>query len=154
MSTTTANPKLRDPDEAPTAAVVIWDGQCNFCRAQVERLRHFDSKERLSYLSLHDIRVSARYPELSFEQLMAQLWVVTPDRRMFGGADAFRYLSRYLPRLWWLAPIMHIPFAMPLWRYLYRIIAERRYRIAGKNCDGGTCQLHARPSAAAKHHAK
>ena len=141
---------LRDPADEPSAAVVIWDGQCNFCRSQVERLSRFDSGERLAFISLHDPRVAERYPSLSYEQMMAQMWVVTPNQQMFGGADAFRFLSRYLPRLWWLAPVMHIPLAMPLWRYLYRVIANRRYRLAGKDCEGGTCQLHAgRPSVAA-----
>ncbi len=147
---------LPDPDENPEGAVVIWDGKCNFCRAQVERLRSFDRGNRLTYLSLHDPRVAERYPELTYEQLMDQMWVVTSDHQRFGGADAIRYLSRYLPLLWWLAPVMHIPFAMPLWRFLYRVIANRRYRLAGTNCDGGTCDLHGkpRPAAAAKYQAK
>lgn len=145
---------LRDPEENPGSAVVIWDGKCNFCRAQVERLRAFDTGGRLTYLSLHDARVAERYPELSYEQLMEQMWVVTPDHRRYGGADAVRFLSRLLPRLWWLAPAMHLPLAMPIWRYLYKVFANRRYRLAGE-CDGGTCSLHAHPSApAAKHHPK
>ena len=98
---------------------------------------------RLAYISLHDPRVTERYPELSYEQLMAQIWVITPDHQSFGGADAIRFLSRYLPRLWWIAPVMHMPFAMPLWRYLYRVIANQRYRLAGESCESGTCSLHA-----------
>ena len=146
---------LVDPDENPGAAVVIWDGRCNFCRTQVERIQAFDPRSRLTYISLHDPRVAERYPELSYDQLMAQIWVVTPDGQRFGGADAIRFLSRYLPGLWWIAPVMHLPFAMPLWRYLYRVIANRRYRLAGENCDGGTCSLHAKAvSTAAKPHAK
>ncbi len=146
---------LPDPDENPGVAVIIWDGKCNFCRTQVERLQAFDSGGRLSYISLHDPRVTERYPELTHDQLMEQMWVITPNHRRYGGADAVRFLSRYLPRLWWISPVMHLPFAMPLWRYLYRAFANRRYRIAGENCDGGTCSLHNRaPTATAKSHAK
>lgn len=148
MPQSTERRPLRDPDENPSAVVVIWDGKCNFCRAQVERLQAFDGGNRLAYISLHDCRVAARYPELSYDQLMEQMWVVTPDHQRFGGADAVRYLSRYLPRLWWLAPLMHLPFAMPLWRYIYNAFANRRYRLAGENCDGGTCALHVKSSAA------
>ncbi len=135
---------LPDPDQHPDRDVVIWDGQCNFCRSQVERLRAFDRRDQLSYLSLHDPRVSQRYPDLSHQQLMDQLWLVTGDGRKYGGADAGRYLSRKLRTLWWLAPLLHIPLSMPLWRSLYAKIAQRRYRIAGKSCDpDGTCHLHA-----------
>ena len=99
--------ELPDPKSLPGVPVVIWDGQCNFCRTQVQRLRWFAGSERLSYLSLHDARVQELCPELSFEQLMEQLWLVTPDGAKYGGADAGRYLSRILPRLWWLMPLLH-----------------------------------------------
>lgn len=133
---------LIDPDSKPGCDVVIWDGECNFCRSQVERLTWWDGGNRLTYLSLHDSRVKERYPELSHEELMKQLWVVTPDGRKFGGADAIRYLSCRLPRLWIFAPLMHIPFTQPLWRGLYGIVARRRYKIAGHSCESGTCDLH------------
>ena len=134
---------LPDPDQHPNVDVVIWDGKCRFCRRQVDRLRWFAPGATLGYLSLHDPRVAERYPDLSYQQLMDQLWLVTLDGRRYGGADAARYLSRKLPRLWWLMPLLHVPFAMPLWRWLYRQVARQRYRIAGVECDdGGTCHLH------------
>ncbi len=135
---------LPDPDVIPLSIVVIWDGDCSFCRKQVEKLQAFDGKNRLSYISLHDPRVATRFPDITYEQMMEQLWIVCPDNRRFGGADALRYLSRKLPRLWWSAPLFHFPGTMPLWRWLYRQVAQRRYRIAGKECESGTCQLHVR----------
>ncbi len=133
---------LPDPADQPGSDIVIWDGKCNFCRSQVERLRWLDSG-RLAYLSLHDERVSQLCPNLSYQQLMDQLWVVTTTGEQFGGADAGRYLSRKLPKLWWLMPWLHIPFSMPLWRWLYARIAERRYKLAGHACDeNGSCHLH------------
>lgn len=137
--------RLPDPTDNPEKDIVIWDGKCNFCLKQVQRLRTFAGPHRLAYLSLHDPRVSELCPNLSFDQLMEQMWVLTLNGEQYGGADAGRYLSRKLPLLWWLAPLLHIPFSMPLWRWLYRIIANRRYAIAGKNCDeAGTCHLHQR----------
>lgn len=133
---------LPDPSEKPNCDIVIWDGKCNFCRNQVDRLRRLDS-DRLAYLSLHDERIASLCPDLSFEQLMEQMWVVTPNGEKFGGADAGKYLSGQLPWLIWLWPIMRIPFSMPLWRWIYRKIAASRYKIAGRNCDpDGTCHLH------------
>ena len=135
---------LPDPLTAPGRDVVIWDGKCNFCRSQVERLRRLDS-DKLSYLSLHDGRVAEIAPGLTHQQMMEQLWVVTTGGESYGGADAGRYLSRKLPKLWWLMPWLHIPFSMPGWRWLYKLVAARRYRVAGERCDeGGTCELHQR----------
>ena len=133
---------LPEPQSPPTRDVVIWDGKCNFCRSQVERLRKLDS-DKLAYLSLHDPRTQQICPNLDQQALLEQMWVISTNGMQYGGADAGRYLSRKLPKLWWLMPIMHIPFTMPLWRYIYRVIANRRYRLAGKDCDeDGTCHLH------------
>ena len=109
------------------------------------RLRRLDWSRRLSFLDLHDPRVAKRYPDLSYDQLMAEMWVVTSQGTRYGGADALRYLSRRLPTLWPIAPIMHVPFSRWFWRWAYRWVAHRRYLLAGKNCEGGTCSLHARP---------
>lgn len=142
MLKTTTQITLPDPAQMPSSDIVIWDGQCNFCKSQVERLASWDSG-KLSYLSLHDSRVAEIVPDLTQEQLLEQMWVVKSDRSAkYGGADAGRYLSRHLPKLWWLFPVLHIPFSMPLWRWMYRQIAKRRYRISGKNCDSGTCRIH------------
>ncbi len=157
----TAEPQLPDPDYAPLADVVVWDGQCAFCLSQVLRLRRFDWWHQLTFVSLHDPRVAELLPDLTFQQLMDQMWVATraplatklgSDGPMgvqsacvakYGGADAARYLSRKLPSLWWLAPLLHLPFSMPLWRYVYRVIAQRRYRISGVTCDTeGACDVH------------
>ncbi len=141
--------KLPDPGDYPNAPIVIWDGECRFCLQQIERLRLFQGKSPLAYISLHDPRVARDFPQLSHEQLMEQMWVVsrqpnTGKHQAYGGADAIRFLSRYLPRLWFIAPVMHLPGCMPIWRWMYAKVAERRYAIAGKNCESGTCQLHVR----------
>ncbi len=134
--------ELPAPSPSQQQDVVIWDGRCRFCYAQVRRLKWFDGG-RLAFLSLHDPLTATLVPSLSFDDLMKEMWVVTPAGAQYGGADAIRYLSRRLPRLWFAAPLLHFPFSMPLWRGLYRWVAKRRYAIAGKHCDeDGTCHLH------------
>jgi predicted DCC family thiol-disulfide oxidoreductase YuxK len=134
---------LPSPDERPDADVVIYDGHCRICTGQIRRLARWDWGGRLSYLSLHDHRVVERYPDLTHDALMKEMYVVDLAGRRHAGALAIRYLSHRLPTLWWLAPILHLPGTLPLWNWLYRQIANRRYRF-GKvaDCDGGTCHLH------------
>ena len=135
--------QLPTPDQRPDADIVIYDGDCRFCTAQVKRLHAWDRRGRLAFLSLHDPEVGRRFPNLTHEQLMEEMFVVDPQGRQYGGAAAFRYLSRRLPRLWVLAPLMHIPFSLPLWQWGYRQVAKRRYRW-GKNqqCDNDACKVH------------
>ncbi|TWU44022.1 hypothetical protein Q31b_15570 [Novipirellula aureliae] len=133
---------LPDPDSATGSDVVIYDGECNFCRSQVKNLRRLDRiGPRLSFLSLHDERVAKRYPELSKVDLMRQMYVIDSRGTPHGGADAVRYLSRRLPLLWVVAPLLHTPGTAGLWRWLYRQVAKRRYQLAGKSCDNGSCRI-------------
>lgn len=136
-------PDLTDPDTLSDSDVVIYDGECNFCRQQVTNLRRLDCcGNRLSFISLHDRRVAERYPDLTHEQLMEQMYVIDRAERRHGGADAVRYLSRRLPLLWVAAPILHIPGTARLWRWIYSQVAKRRYKLAGKSCENDVCNVH------------
>jgi predicted DCC family thiol-disulfide oxidoreductase YuxK len=133
---------LPSPAELPQADVVIYDGECQFCQKQVARLHAWDGRGRLAFLSLHDPLTRQYCPNLSHEQLLEQMYVVDPQGRQYGGAAAFRYLSLRLPRLWPLAPLMYIPFSLPVWQWLYRQVAVRRYRWNKTECENGTCRIH------------
>jgi len=134
---------LPDPDSLTDADVVIYDGQCKFCQGQVNSLRRFDlGGQRLGFLSLHDPRVAQRYPDLSHQQLMDQMYVIDGKGNQHGGADAVRYLSRRLPLLWMAAPILHLPGSARLWRWMYGQVAKHRYKLAGKSCENDACSVH------------
>ena len=130
--------------ELPDAPVVIYDGHCKFCTGQVKNLARWDGKGRIAFISLHEPEVARRWPDLTHEMLMDQMYLVDPQGNRYGGAAAFRYLSRKLPKLWILAPVMHIPFTLPIWQFFYRQVAKRRY-LMGKTaeaCDDGGCKVH------------
>src|SRR5436190_14335030 len=136
---------LPAPADNPAADIVIYDGQCKFCTAQIKRLARWDSSRRLTFLSLHDPQVSKLLPDVSYDQLMHEMYLVDRSGNRYLGADAFRYLTTRLPRLYPLAPLMHLPFLLPLWHWCYRQIAKRRYWIMGKSgteCDDEVCRLH------------
>jgi predicted DCC family thiol-disulfide oxidoreductase YuxK len=141
----TSDVHLPTPAENPDADIVIFDGHCKFCTAQVKKLARWDkSGRRLAFLSLHDPEVARRFPDMTYEQLMEQIYVVDGHGHRLAGANAFRYLTTKLPRLYWLAPLMHIPFTGPFWHWGYRQVAKRRYWL-GKTpeaCDDGTCRMH------------
>ena len=145
---------LPSPRDFPNADVVIYDGHCNFCIAQVRNLRRFDRKNRLSFISLHDSFVAEHFSELTYDQMMDRMYLVPASDQgehqyselRLGGADAIRYLTRRLPLLWIFAPLLHCPFSMPVWRWGYGFVAKHRYKLAGKRgveCDeNGSCELH------------
>lgn len=137
--------ELPTPAERPDADVMIYDGECRFCTAGAKRIAKWDRGGRVAFLSLHDPEVYTRYPDLTHDQLMKEMFIVDRQGNRHAGASAFRYLTRRLPRLWPLAPLMHLPFSLPLWKWGYRQVAKRRYKIAGKSghgCDGDACSIH------------
>jgi predicted DCC family thiol-disulfide oxidoreductase YuxK len=136
---------LPSPAENASADIVIYDGHCKFCTSSVQKLASWDTKShKLVFLSLHDPEVQSRFPQLTYDQLMKEMYLVDRQGSIHRGAEAFRYLTTRLPRLYPLAPLLHIPFSLPLWRWAYRQIARRRYRIMGKTheCDGDACRIH------------
>ena len=143
-SVATSSGHLPTPDERPEADVVIYDGKCKICTSQVSKLPWWDCQGRLAYLSLHDPEVYRRFPDLKYERLMKEMVIVDRHGRRHWGVAAIRYLSRRLRRLWWAAPVLNFPFSLPLWKFLYRQIANRRYRFGKTSgeCEDGTCSLH------------
>ncbi len=139
-----SNPQtLPTPVERPEAAVVIYDGHCKFCSAQVRRLARWDHRGHLAFLSFHEEQFANRYPDLSHDDLMREMHVVDQAGNVYRGAVAFRWLTRRLPRLWLIAPLLHVPLSLPIWQWLYRQIAKRRYRLGRTDsCDNGTCRIH------------
>jgi predicted DCC family thiol-disulfide oxidoreductase YuxK len=147
MATATAppstEPPLPIPAERPDADVVIFDGDCRICTAQVRKLPWWDCQRKLAYLSLHDPEVARRWPDLPHDRLMQEMVIIDGGGNRHWGAAAIRYLSRRLRRLWWAAPVLHFPGSMLLWRPLYRWIARNRYRLSGGSaCDDSACAVH------------
>lgn len=124
----------------PGHDTVLYDGQCRFCRSQIALLRRLDLAGCLGFTSLHDPSVAADYPELSRDDLLSQMYVVSRSGEARGGAEAVRYLSRRLPLLWPAAVLLHVPGSLPLWKSLYAFVARNRMKIAGR-CDDGTCRI-------------
>ena len=127
----------------PESDVVIYDGNCSICRSQSQRLARLDGRDRLSFISLHDSDVTLRWPDLTREALMQEVCVIDRNGSRHRGAAALKYLSRRLPALWWLAPLMHLPFAMPILKRAYAWFAQRRYRFSASDCESDACELRA-----------
>ncbi|MCA9235425.1 MAG: DUF393 domain-containing protein [Planctomycetales bacterium] len=133
---------LPTPAQRPAADVVLYDGACGICTAQVSKLPWWDCQGKLAYLSLHDPEVQQRWPDISLERLHEEMCIVDGQGRRHWGPYAIRYLTKRLRRLWWAMPALYFPGSMLVWKPLYRWIARNRYRLSGTDCPDGACSIH------------
>jgi predicted DCC family thiol-disulfide oxidoreductase YuxK len=133
--------------------VALYDGHCRICTAGARRLSVLARPGTVELRDFQEPGVLAAFPSLTLEQCMQALQLVTPEGRVFAGAEAVvRILTRrrilgapawlyYLPGVRWVCDAA------------YAWIARNRYRLSGAEaCDDAGCAVH-RPPATVQSHA-
>ena len=118
----------------PTAGWVCYDGDCALCLRWLRRVKRPLLRHGFGFAPLQTGWVKARL-NLSEAELLREMRLLLPDRRVIGGADAAVVLMQHV---WWLWPLWlasYIPGAMPIIRATYRHIARNRH------CTSGACEI-------------
>ena len=119
--------RRREATSARGRAILLYDGQCGFCLESVKRLRVLDLFGWVDPLNMHtQPDLTALHPALTPERCRSEMVLVEPNGRLSGGFDAFARLTRCLPLLWPLAPLVVVPGMPWLGRRVYRWIATHR----------------------------
>ena len=130
----------------PGKHVVLYDGHCKFCTAQSRRLLRWARSDALELADFQDPRVLTRFPGISHEACMNAMHLVTPDGRVFRGAEAIVQALATRRLFAWIAPVYYLPGLRQLFNTLYAFLAANRYRFWGKtipsDCDNGVCRIH------------
>jgi predicted DCC family thiol-disulfide oxidoreductase YuxK len=105
--------------------VLIYDGDCGFCRYWLARLRRRVG-ERMEYLPFQDPQIPVRFPHLSISRLKESVHVVAVDGTLYKGARAvFEALAlggMKLP----IRAYRWVPGGALLSEAAYRFVARRR----------------------------
>lgn len=113
---------------SPGMLAVLYDGNCDMCRASVQGIRNFDRSEKIEPLDLHDPAAHARFPGLALKDLMEELHVVDDRGRVFRGARAINEILRLQPGIrGWLAYAWYLPGYAWLADRQYKRLAASRY---------------------------
>lgn len=110
--------------------LVLYDGECPFCAAQVRWLGRLDWFHRLEPVPLSDSRAREAAPQLSRDELMEAIHCVAPGGRVERGARALRFLGLRLPLLAPLAAALWIPGLIGLAEAAYRQVSRNRYLLS------------------------
>ena len=114
----------------PVQPVMIFDGECGFCRRWVRHWRRV-SGDRIEYLAFQDVRVSERFPEIPRASLEQAVHLVEPDGRVSSGAEAvFRLFRCVGVRHWPLRLYAASPLFARATEWAYRVVARHRAAIS------------------------
>ena len=119
--------------------VIVYDGSCNFCINQTNRIRKRDRLGVFEYLPRQDEGFEERFPQLLSEDFNSGLRLILHDGTILVGADAVHGICKNLKPWSWIAWMYLIPPVRILARLLYNLIARNRHRLS-RQCVDETCE--------------
>jgi predicted DCC family thiol-disulfide oxidoreductase YuxK len=124
---------------------LLYDGDCPFCRREVEWLKRCDRNDKLA---LEDIAAlgfdPARYG-LTREEVMGSLHGILPDGRVVSRVEAIRQAYRAVG-LGWLVAATRLPIIRGVLDGMYGLFARNRIRLGrlfGRQCESDACVVQA-----------
>jgi predicted DCC family thiol-disulfide oxidoreductase YuxK len=108
----------------PERPLVVFDGDCGFCRRWIERWRQ-TLGDRVDFLPYQE--AASRFPAIPESAFRDAVHLVEPDGRVTRGAEAvFRALAHAPGRRWPLRLYRRLPGFAPISEACYRTVARHR----------------------------
>jgi predicted DCC family thiol-disulfide oxidoreductase YuxK len=108
----------------PPKPLMIWDGECHFCRRWIERWREITAGE-VDYATYQE--VADRFPEIPREQFQRSVVYINKEGRVFLAAEAvYRSLRCRSSRKWLSWSYDHVPGFAAISEFGYKIVARNR----------------------------
>ena len=120
--------------------VIVYDGECRFCRAQTRRIQRWDRRDAFEYVPRQTPGLAGRFPVLEAGDFNAGMRLVSRDGSVHVGADAVYEIARRLPICRWLAWVYRVPIAHGMLRRAYGWIAANRGRLGGTDAVCLECE--------------
>lgn len=110
--------------EADNRPLLIFDGDCGFCRAWVEYWKALTG-DRVRYAPFQE--VGEQFPQVSREEFTSAVKLILPDDRVRSGAHAaFTALASIPDKRWLLWSYEHLAGAGTICEAVYGVIARHR----------------------------
>jgi len=108
----------------PPKPLMIWDGDCHFCRRWIERWREITAGE-VEYATYQE--AAGRFPEIPREQFPKSVVYIDKDGGVCFAAEAvYRSLRCRSSRKWLAWSYNHVPGFAPISEAVYKFIACHR----------------------------
>src|ERR1700730_8717211 len=111
-------------ERLPPRPLLLFDRDCGFCRFWVTRWQA-TMRDRVDFAPAQ--QEASRFPQVTEEAWKRSVQLVTPEGKVYGGAEAvLRTLACIPERRWVLAVYRHLPGARPVSEAAYRLVADHR----------------------------
>jgi len=108
----------------PPKPLLIWDGECHFCRLWIERWREITAG-KVEYVTYQE--APARFPEVSVDRFRHAIVFIEPDGQVSFAAEAvYRSLGCERSRAWLAWSYVHLPGFAAVSETFYGFIACHR----------------------------
>src|SRR5438552_11689856 len=108
----------------PPKPLLIWDGECDFCRLWIERWREITAG-KVEYATYQ--QAAHQFPEIPVEQFKRAMALIEPGGETFFAAEAVYRSLRYRSSRRWLAwSYDHVPGFAVISEIAYKFIARHR----------------------------
>src|SRR4030095_16635812 len=108
----------------PPKPLMIWDGECYFCKRWIERWREITAGE-VDYVTYQE--AANRFPEIPVEQFKRAVAFIEPDGKAFFAAEAvYRSLRCRSSRKWLAWSYDQVPGFAAVSELAYKLIARHR----------------------------
>jgi predicted DCC family thiol-disulfide oxidoreductase YuxK len=108
----------------PPKPLMIWDGECHFCKRWIERWREITAGE-VEYVTYQE--AANRFPEIPIEQFKRAVAFIEPGGKAFFAAEAVYRSLRYRSSRKWLAwSYDRVPGFAAVSELAYQFIARHR----------------------------
>ena len=108
----------------PPNPLMIWDGECHFCKRWIERWREITAG-KVDYATYQE--AAARFPEIPVKQFQRAVAFIEPNGEAFFAAEAvYRSLGYRSSRKWLAWSYDHVPGFAGISETAYKFIARHR----------------------------
>jgi len=115
--------------------IVLWDGDCSFCKNSLEWVQKKNPQGDIQYLSFHEETAKKWREQIGLEALQKSMYVVEENETLYGGSEGFRILLSRIPRYKWLSFLMGLPLIKQCCQFGYSIIANNRMHWGKHSCN-------------------
>ncbi|MBI1871358.1 MAG: lipase maturation factor family protein [Chlamydiae bacterium] len=116
--------ELRPISQPPLKPLMIFDGDCQFCRSWIEHWRE-QTQGKIDYLPFQ--KVEHLFPEIPHESFEKAIQFIMPDGSLYEGAEAiFQALAQAPHKRWMLYFYKNFPGFSKISEWAYQWIAQHR----------------------------